>query len=213
MNYQRIYDQLIARAVKRCSIDGYTEKHHIIPRSIGGGDEAANIALLTLREHYIAHWLLWRIHRFTQYGLRMAKAFNAMNSTRGPNREQYVCFYGKKEGVRAQQDSHKYHKEIKKTLEGAKAIEADPLWEHRIEIFNYCYNKGGPPNGAYNRIVATYYDSWEFPNWETINNWEFVRAVYIRLRRSVIAKAKRYNIDFVNFETYEDFMGAIARKI
>jgi len=58
MNYQRIYDQLIKRAVERCSIDGYTEKHHILPRSMGGSDEPENLVVLTAREHLIAHWLL-----------------------------------------------------------------------------------------------------------------------------------------------------------
>ena len=36
----------------------YTEKHHIIPVSMGGTDEPDNIIKLTLREHYIAHLML-----------------------------------------------------------------------------------------------------------------------------------------------------------
>ncbi len=30
---------------------------------MGGSDDASNIVSLTPREHFIAHWLLWRIHR------------------------------------------------------------------------------------------------------------------------------------------------------
>jgi hypothetical protein len=48
-------------------VDGeYYERHHIKPRSMGGGDEKENIAILTAREHYICHWLLYKIHRNSQ---------------------------------------------------------------------------------------------------------------------------------------------------
>tara|TARA_R110002074_G_scaffold85510_2_gene189053 strand:- start:1097 stop:1684 length:588 start_codon:yes stop_codon:yes gene_type:complete len=38
------------------------ERHHIIPRHIGGLDEEDNYTYLTHREHIIAHWLLWKLH-------------------------------------------------------------------------------------------------------------------------------------------------------
>lgn len=61
MNYQRIYDSLIASAVGR-SVDGYTESHHIIPRCMGGMDDASNLVRLTAEEHFVAHKLLVKIH-------------------------------------------------------------------------------------------------------------------------------------------------------
>jgi len=61
-------------ALKNQRIDGYFEKHHIVPRSMGGGDDASNIICLTLRQHYIAHWMLWKA-----YGGKMAIAFDYMN--------------------------------------------------------------------------------------------------------------------------------------
>lgn len=36
----------------------YIEKHHIIPKSIGGDDSETNLAVLTAREHFICHLLL-----------------------------------------------------------------------------------------------------------------------------------------------------------
>ncbi len=38
----------------------YVELHHIIPRSLGGSNEADNLVCLTAREHCIAHLLLCR---------------------------------------------------------------------------------------------------------------------------------------------------------
>lgn len=61
-------------ALRSQRIDGYFEKHHILPRSMGGSDDASNIICLTLRQHYIAHWMLWKA-----YGGKMAVAFDYMN--------------------------------------------------------------------------------------------------------------------------------------
>lgn len=55
--YTRIYYQIIDRGLHR-SLEGYKEKHHIIPRSLGGADGKDNLVCLTAREHYIVHWLL-----------------------------------------------------------------------------------------------------------------------------------------------------------
>lgn len=38
-------------------------RHHIIPRHMGGSDDESNFTYLTIREHIIAHFLLWKIHK------------------------------------------------------------------------------------------------------------------------------------------------------
>lgn len=57
------YNKLIEKARNRVTPNEYYEKHHIHPRSLGGSDNADNIVNLTLREHFVAHLLLFRIHR------------------------------------------------------------------------------------------------------------------------------------------------------
>lgn len=61
MNYNKIYNQIIERAKDR-ELECYTEKHHIIPRCMGGSDEESNLAKLTPEEHYVCHQLLVKIH-------------------------------------------------------------------------------------------------------------------------------------------------------
>lgn len=59
MNCQHIYNRLIKKALHRdIDPDQYYEKHHIVPRCLGGSDFADNLVLLTAREHFIAHLLL-----------------------------------------------------------------------------------------------------------------------------------------------------------
>ncbi len=55
--YTRIYYSIIDRAKNRV-LNGYTEKHHIIPKSIGGSNTKDNLVKLTPREHFICHLLL-----------------------------------------------------------------------------------------------------------------------------------------------------------
>lgn len=66
MDYQKIYDELVARCVPRgldkTKHEGYFEIHHIIPKCLGGSDEKSNLVMFTGREHFIAHLLLYKIH-------------------------------------------------------------------------------------------------------------------------------------------------------
>lgn len=77
MNYSKIYDALINRACSRIS-DGYVERHHIIPRCMGGSDENTNLVALYPDEHFLAHILLLKIHKNTKYRHQLAKAVQHM---------------------------------------------------------------------------------------------------------------------------------------
>jgi hypothetical protein len=61
MNYQKIYDQIIERAKTR-QLEGYKEKHHIIPKCLGGSNDKENLVELTAREHFLCHRLLVEIY-------------------------------------------------------------------------------------------------------------------------------------------------------
>lgn len=61
MNYQKIYYQIIERAKTR-QIEGYVEKHHIIPKCLGGFNDKENLVKLTAREHFLCHMLLCEIY-------------------------------------------------------------------------------------------------------------------------------------------------------
>lgn len=63
MDYYKIYQNLVAKGKDRFPApEIYYEKHHIIPRCMGGTDEETNLVLLTPEEHYLAHQLLVRIY-------------------------------------------------------------------------------------------------------------------------------------------------------
>lgn len=66
MDYQRIYNELIYSAINDPKLDEYKELHHILPRCMGGTNDKENLVYLTAKQHFISHWLLYRIHRTTK---------------------------------------------------------------------------------------------------------------------------------------------------
>ena len=57
MDYSTHYWTLIGRAQIR-ELSGYCERHHIVPKCMGGDNSIANLVDLTPEEHYVAHQLL-----------------------------------------------------------------------------------------------------------------------------------------------------------
>lgn len=55
--YTKCYYQIVNRAKTRL-LEGYKERHHIIPKSLGGNNDVENLVFLTAREHFICHMLL-----------------------------------------------------------------------------------------------------------------------------------------------------------
>lgn len=63
--YTQIYNNLCE--CKKAIKDQYgpgsnLHKHHIIPKHMGGSDDITNITYLTVKEHQIAHFLLWKMY-------------------------------------------------------------------------------------------------------------------------------------------------------
>jgi hypothetical protein len=80
MNKLNIYNNLCSsrKSMNRFKGDGnYYERHHIIPKWMGGNDDDSNLVLLTAREHYIAHYLLFLHYR----DKKSAAAFMIMNKS------------------------------------------------------------------------------------------------------------------------------------
>lgn len=82
MDYNRIYTDIITNRLANVYI-GYTERHHIIPRCLGGTDNKDNLVKLSAREHFICHLLLTKMYkRGSNEYYKMCHAFIIMKSTR-----------------------------------------------------------------------------------------------------------------------------------
>jgi len=60
MNYNNIYTRLMSSRIllnRKSKNDGMLERHHILPKSLGGTNDKSNLVYLIPREHFIAHLL------------------------------------------------------------------------------------------------------------------------------------------------------------
>lgn len=75
--------------------------HHILPRSLGGLDTEENLVLLTFREHFLAHYLLYKIYHNKQttsaFFIMFTKNKKIKNSRQYAKiREEYIKCVSKK---------------------------------------------------------------------------------------------------------------------
>ena len=127
MNCNKIYNDLMFSRLllkpqriieKRCGL--YFEGHHIIPKWKGGSGNSSrpknnsNIVLLTAREHFLAHWLLWKIYQDRPSAL----AFHKMLSTTN-KQKRIISSRGYEEArlaFRLTNIGNKYGKGVKKII-------------------------------------------------------------------------------------------------
>jgi len=85
--YTNCYFSIIATAKSRIlSSMVYTEKHHIIPKSLGGSNLSDNLVRLTAREHFICHLLL---PKMTSGLAKRGMAYASWQMTFANNRDRY----------------------------------------------------------------------------------------------------------------------------
>jgi len=86
--YKQWHDNIIARGKNR-KLTGYKEKHHIIPKSLGGNNSKENLVELTAREHFLVHMLLCK---FTtgKAKMKMSYCFHAMCTFKNAKRYNKV---------------------------------------------------------------------------------------------------------------------------
>jgi len=118
--YTRWYFSIINRANTR-SILGYTEKHHIIPKSLGGSNNTSNLVSLTAREHFICHMLLTKMVSGKQRQ-KMVHAWWAMSTLKKDCQKRYKLNSFQYNLVRQQ-----YAKQIKKNNPMKKKIQKDRM--------------------------------------------------------------------------------------
>jgi hypothetical protein len=86
MNYKLIHDSIINRAKSRVlPKEVYTERHHIIPRCMGGSDDKSNLVDLTAKEHFIVHKLLVGIYPDSNELVNAIWCMSNLNNSMGRN--------------------------------------------------------------------------------------------------------------------------------
>jgi hypothetical protein len=81
--YEKWYKDITDRGQTRIT-DERTESHHIVPKCLGGADDKSNLTNVTLREHFLCHWLLTKIY----YGKERHQLLKALWMMKAENQNQ-----------------------------------------------------------------------------------------------------------------------------
>lgn len=170
MEHQKHYDRLIEtrRSLNRSKSDEeYYEKHHIIPKALGGLNDTSNLVLLTAKEHYIAHWLLYKIYpdsndtayafwkmtfpgsKFTKRNYKISSiAYSAAKTAMSvAQRRKNLGRKVDKKFLHKWKGNKNYNKPIVNLKTGEKYTNAKALWREKYEgiitysAFNYYLRK------------------------------------------------------------------------
>ena len=142
MNYARIYEQFIAdRLGKQPENPVYFERHHILPRCLGGGDEKENLIRLSPEDHLFAHLLLAKIHGGKLWSAVFLMTANSPRNKRRVNKKLRSSY-----GLAKRSWS-----EHARTLEGKKGAENG---NHNATVYKWIHLDSGK------RDLGTLYDMW-----------------------------------------------------
>lgn len=148
MQYDRIYGNITIRAIGRKKLkrgsEGYVyyEKHHILPRCLGGSNSKDNLVLLTAEEHWLAHLLLVKMYPGNS---KLIYACQAMSMAGGHNKRTTNKLFGwirrayreatslRQKGIPVPQERRD---KISKTLKGRPALhqQGDSNVSKRAEV-------------------------------------------------------------------------------
>lgn len=91
--YSKWYFTIIekARQQNRIKYKGtYYERHHVIPKSLGGSNKKDNLVYLTAKEHYICHLLLPKMCTDSKHKGKMVYAIMQLSEAANPWRSPYT---------------------------------------------------------------------------------------------------------------------------
>lgn len=139
--YNKCYYSIITRAQARVlPASTYVERHHIVPKSLGGSNAKSNIAALTAREHLICHLLLVKMtngdakSKMACAAMRMM--FSSKNHTRcPPNSRTYETIRSLVAELKRGKTGYKHSDESKKKISESKLGKSrtiSPEWRDKI---------------------------------------------------------------------------------
>jgi len=131
--YTTWYYNIITNANSRVKHLGYFEKHHIIPKSLGGTDDCSNLVKLTAKEHFICHRLLVKM---TIGKARRSMAFAVWIMTAPTTRPRYNPSSITRETLKKQLPEYCRGIELSSIAQKTKIGKYERTAEHRLAASN-----------------------------------------------------------------------------
>lgn len=155
--YSKVYFSTIEKAVQR----GWKkargrERHHIIPQSLGGGNDKSNLVYLSCREHFLCHWLLVKMTE-GEYYHKMVYALMGMRAE-NKQQERYHTIFTARVYEKYRIEHAEYHSKLMKSKNlvpwnKGRVLEGKELEQHRERTRNRIIDLDNRANGQKKRIA------------------------------------------------------------
>lgn len=135
----------IVNAGRSTKYPGYTERHHILPRAMGGTNQLSNLVDLTARQHFICHLLLTKMSDNKRMALALSRMMGGGKRYTPRSSKIYeMCKRKASEAMRgagnpmfgvSQIYSEERRQKLKASLASSEAMirrNADPKWKESI---------------------------------------------------------------------------------
>ena len=179
--YTKWYLDIISSARSR-TMSGYTEQHHVIPKSLGGNNKKENLVKLTGREHFICHWLLTKMVSDTKQKYQMWNAFSCMLYRENSGQDRYKVSSRKFELIKE---------------EGAKIKSIKFSGKN-----NPMFGKRGNLNPNFGRLWTD-----EHRKNASISHQGHIRTIESRQRQSASTKGRTQSIEHIQNRSGENHPG------
>jgi len=186
-HYKLRYEKFIESLRNQIFDDSeYTEIHHIMPKCLNGNDNPENLIRLSLRQHFLAHWLLWKA--YPDYPA-LASAFLQMNNKNPKTTKPFQGRLTSQTYEKLKIDAYNYISQINKNM-----VSAIDKQGNRIRITSDEYKLGEYQFHTAGRINVL--------NKQT-NEWEYITTdEYKKNKDKYLTRLSGY-ISVLNKQTNE----------
>jgi hypothetical protein len=154
--WKKHYDALMEKARHR-EMSGYIEKHHVIPRCMGGQDNNENLVKLTPEEHYVAHQMLLKMYPQHSGIIKSAGAL-LMTSPNTPRKNKMYGWIRRRLAEHMSEVMIERHKHVPHPMLGRKQSDSA---KRRISESQrakqkktvYCFNSDGSLHKIYSSVL------------------------------------------------------------
>jgi len=189
--YTHWYYAIIHNAQNRTTSD-YTERHHIVPKSLGGINSKSNLVKLTAREHFVCHLLLTKmvlganIHKMLSAvtKFRQARDYQQRILTSWEYKKIRECAIAARTGQRHTKEARQKIKDKHHDVSGAnnprakhiRAIAPDgTVYDLHGELKKFCKEKGLAYSSVLRMISVE--DKWRRNFKGSTEGWSFNHVV------------------------------------
>lgn len=179
--WKKHYDLLIERGRNRV-LDGYCERHHIVPRCMQGSDEPTNLVDLTPEEHYVAHQLLVKIYPH-HGGLVKGASALLMNSPTTPRKNKVYGWIKKRLSVYQREVMISRHQKVphpmlgrKQTAEAKAAIGTASSARQKKQVFCFSTDTG--------ELVKTFLGVTDAAKWAGVHDQTLFSCIRVPGKRT-----------------------------